>query len=215
MLTSSSPLLEGRHVGVSSERVSHIASTEQSQRPSTKMWKRVSMPSLILNLVILSALIYGAGVSFGKIWANLLPTNQYCLHSVSTSYNYLTFSGPGYGSFYGPKCLNPTRIVSTFASGKTFCTDREIDIGFEKIREECEHQSFEFPNWRELTANITDDDIAQMRVVDFGEIPPMVNTTEPVRVSEPFFERVDTTLVSWMATKHRVLILIGVDNMGI
>lgn len=124
-----------------------------------------------------------------------MPTDQYCLHSVSTSYNYLTFVGEGFGTYYGPTCLNPLRTISTYASGKTFCTKKEIEAGFEKIRLDCEQNEFEFLDWRSLVADITDHEIAGMRVVEFEEVPSMINLTQPVRLSRPFFERVGNTLV--------------------
>lgn len=124
-----------------------------------------------------------------------MPSNEYCLHTVSVSYNYITFSGEGYGTYYGPKCNNPLRTISTYASGKTFCTDTEIDIGFEKIREECESDGLEFLDWQQVVANITHDEIAQIRVVEFGEVPAGKNITDPVRLSESFFGRVSNTLV--------------------
>ncbi|KAH0028706.1 putative plasma membrane ferric-chelate reductase, partial [Aureobasidium melanogenum] len=126
-----------------------------------------------------------------------MPSNEYCLHTVSVSYNYITFSGEGHGTYYGPKCLNPLRTISTYASGKTFCTDIEIAIGFEKIREECENDGLEFLDWQQVVANITHDDIARMKVVEFDEIPGGTNTTEPVRLSESFFGRVGNTLMTW------------------
>lgn len=124
-----------------------------------------------------------------------MPTNEYCLHSVSVSYNYITFSGEGYNTYYGPKCLNRLRTISTYASGKTICTDKEIQIGFEKIRRECENDDLEFLDWRHVVTNITDDDIAGMRIVELDEIPNGTNVTEPVRLAKSFFQRVDNTLV--------------------
>ncbi|KAH0288442.1 FRE family ferric-chelate reductase [Aureobasidium namibiae CBS 147.97] len=126
-----------------------------------------------------------------------MPSDEYCIHSVSVSYNYLTFSGEGYNTYYGPKCLNPLRTISTYASGKTLCTDKEIQIGFEKIRRECEKDDFEFLDWRHVVANITDSDIARMRLVEFDEIPSGTNVTEPVRLAKSFFQRVDNTLMTW------------------
>jgi len=117
------------------------------------------------------------------------------LHAVSVSYNYITFSGEGYGTYYGPKCLNPLRTISTYASGKTFCTDDEIFAGFEKIRRECEDDGLEFLDWQQVVANITHDNIAKMRVVEFDEVPAGINITDSVRLSKSFFERVGDTLV--------------------
>lgn len=124
-----------------------------------------------------------------------MPSNEYCLHAVSVSYNYITFSGEGYGTYYGPKCLNPLRTISTYASGKTFCTDKELSIGFETIRKECEDDGLEFLDWQQVVANVTDDDIAQMRVVEFDEVSEGSNVTDPVRLSNSFHERVGNTLV--------------------
>ncbi|KAH0334480.1 putative plasma membrane ferric-chelate reductase, partial [Aureobasidium melanogenum] len=126
-----------------------------------------------------------------------MPSNEYCLHAVSVSYNYLTFSGEGHGTYYGPKCINPLWTISTYASGKTFCTDDEIAIGFEKIRKECESDGLAFLDWQQVVANITHDDIAQMRVVEFEEVPAGTNITNPVRLSKSFFGRVGNTLMTW------------------
>ena len=153
------------------------------------------MASLIFNTTILLGLFYGVRLCISTVQNTLMPSNEYCLHSVSVSYNYITFSGEGYNTYYGPKCLNPLRTISTYASGKTLCTDKEIQIGFEKIRRECEKDDFEFLDWRHVVANITDDDIARMRLVEFDEIPSGTNVTEPVRLAKSFFQRVDNTLV--------------------
>jgi len=193
MLTSSSPLLNEQD-----------ATDPLAQRPSKRGtpyirpwidWTWNSVASLIFNTTILLGLLYGVGLCTSTIQKALMPSNEYCLHSVSVSYNYITFSGEGYNTYYGPKCLNPLRTISTYASGKTLCTDKEIQIGFEKIRRECEKDDFEFLDWRHVVANITGDDIARMRLVEFDEIPSGTNVTEPVRLTKSFFQRVDNTLV--------------------
>lgn len=193
MLTSSSPLLDG-----------HDVSGPLAQRPSKRTasytrswvdWTWISVASLVFNTTVLLGLLYGVGACIRTVQNTLMPTNEYCLHSVSVSYNYITFSGEGYNTYYGPKCLNPLRIISTYASGKTICTDKEIEDGFEKIRRECEKANLEVLDWRQVVANITDDDITRMRVVEFDEIPSGTNITEPVRLTSSFFERVDNTLV--------------------
>jgi ferric-chelate reductase len=96
-----------------------------------------------------------------------------------------------------------------------FCTDIELAIGFEKIREECEHDGFESLDWQQLVANITHDDIAHIKVVEFDEIPAGTNTTEPVRLSKTFFGRVGNTLVCI----SRLLLLLKrltlTDDLGI
>lgn len=198
MLTSSSPLLNEQD-----------ATDPLAQRPSKRGtpytrpwidWTSNSVASLIFNTTILLGLFYGVGLCISTVQNTLMPPNEYCLHSVSVSYNYITFSGEGYNTYYGPKCLNPLRTISTYASGKTRCTDKEIQIGFEKIRRECEKDDFEFLDWRQIVANITDNDIASMRLVEFDEIPSGTNVTEPVRLAKSFFQRVDNTLVCFTAT---------------
>jgi len=193
MLTSSSPLLNEQDL-----------TDPLAQRPSKRGtpyirpwidWTWNSVASLIFNTTILLGLFYGVRLCISTVQNTLMPSNEYCLHSVSVSYNYITFSGEGYNTYYGPKCLNPLRTISTYASGKTLCTDKEIQIGFEKIRRECEKDDFEFLDWRHVVANITDDDIARMRLVEFDEIPSGTNVTEPVRLAKSFFQRVDNTLV--------------------
>ena len=141
------------------------------------------------------ALLYGVGICVSTIKNTLMPSNEYCLHSVSVSYNYITFAGDGYGTYNGPKCLNPLRTISTYASGKTFCTENEIQVGFDKIRRECNKEDLEFLDWQELVADVTEEVIAGMRVVEFDELPTGTNITEPVRLSRPFLDRVRNTLV--------------------
>lgn len=153
------------------------------------------MASSIFNSIALLGLLYGVGVCIATIRGTLMPSNEYCLHAVSVSYNYLTFSGEGHGTYYGPKCINPLWTISTYASGKTFCTDNEIAIGFEKIRKECESDGLAFLDWQQVVANITHDDIAQMRVVEFEEVSAGTNITNPVRLSKSFLGRVSNTLV--------------------
>jgi len=196
MLTSSSPLLN-------EQDARDLLARRPSKRgtPYTRPWidwTWNSVASLIFNITILLGLFYGVGLCISIVQNTLLPSNEYCLHSVSVSYNYITFSGKGYNTYYGPKCLNPLRTISTYASGKMLCTDKEIQIGFEKIRRECEKDDFEFLDWRHIVANITDNDIASMRLVEFDEIPSGTNVTEPVRLAKSFFQRVDNTLVCLM-----------------
>lgn len=169
----------------------------KSERPHglKNDWSWSLVASIVFNSAIIITLLYGFGICLGTINATLMPVNEYCLHTVSTSYNYLTFAGEGYGSFFGPTCLNPLRITSTYASGKTFCTEREIDVGFEKIRKDCEKRDYEFLDWRKVVANITDDDVVNMRVVEFEDVPSIGNLTEPVLLSKPFYQRVGNTLV--------------------
>lgn len=217
MLTSSSPLLEG-HDATNSLNQRSLAlpsrrTTLHTQSRTNRTW--FSVASLIFNSTILLGLLYGVVVCVATVRGTLMPSNEYCLHTVSVSYNYITFSGEGHGTYHGLKCLNPLRTISTYASGKTFCTDTEIAIGFEKIREECENDGFEFLDWQQVVANITHEAIAQMRVVEFDEVPTGTNTTEPVRLSESFFVRVGNTLVCI----SRLLLLLKrltlADDLGI
>jgi hypothetical protein len=196
MLTSSSPLLDGQDVTDTLTQTLFTGARKSSSLIRSRIgWTWVSLASLVFNATILLGLLYGVGLCIATIQESLMPTNEYCLNSVSISYNYITFSGEGYNTYNGPKCLNPLRTISTYASGKTFCTDKEIDIGFDKIRKDCEKNELEFLDWRRVVANITSDDITKMRTVDFDKIPTGQNVTEPVRLSEAFFRRVDNTLV--------------------
>jgi hypothetical protein len=216
MFDSSSPLLNGQNVtDPSTQILSAISMRAKPQIRSRTEWTWISVVSSIFNTTILIGLLYGVGICVGTIQKTLMPTNEYCLHSVSVSYNYITFSGEGYNTYYGPKCLNPLRTISTYASGKTFCTDKEIQIGFEKIRKECEKEELEFLDWRHIVANVTDDNIARMKVVEFDEIPTGENVTEPIRLSEAFFHRVDNTLVCLPQLLFRFRQLTFTEHLGV
>lgn len=196
MLTSSSPLLERQDpTDMLNQRPFASPQKTALRTRSRTNWTWFSVSSFVFNATILLSLLYGVGTCTATIRSTLMPGNEYCLHTVSTSYNYITFTGEGYGTYYGPKCLNPLRTISTYASGKTFCKDKEILIGFEKIRRECEDGGLEFLDWQQVVSIVTDDDIAQMRVVEFNEVPEGTNITDPVRLSNSFFERVGNTLV--------------------
>jgi len=195
MLTSSSPLLEEQDASNQLSHRSFGAPRNKSYSLSRTNWSWTSVASTILNTTMILALLYGVGICVSTIKNTLMPSNEYCLHSVSVSYNYITFAGDGYGTYNGPKCLNPLRTISTYASGKTFCTENEIQVGFDKIRRECNKEDLEFLDWQELVADVTEEVIAGMRVVEFDELPTETNITEPVRLSRPFLDRVRNTLV--------------------
>jgi hypothetical protein len=216
MFDSSSPLLNGQSV-TETPTQSPYKVTKWSKPPTRSRidWTWISVVSLIFNTTILLGLLYGVGICIATIQKTLMPINEYCLNSVSVSYNYITFPGEGYNTYYGPKCLNPLRTISTYASGKTFCTDKEIHVGFEKIRKECEKDELEFLDWRHIVANITNDDIAKMRVVEFDEIPTGKNVTEPIRLSEALFQRVSNTLVCLPHLSPRFSPLTSSDNLGV
>ncbi|THY21177.1 putative FRE family ferric-chelate reductase [Aureobasidium pullulans] len=197
MLTSSSPLLEGQNASNQLSQRSFAAPRNKSYSLSRTNWSWTSVASTIINTTTILALLYGVGICVSTIKGTLMPSNEYCLHSVSVSYNYITFAGDGYGTYNGPKCLNPLRTISTYASGKTFCTEKEIQVGFDKIRKECNNEDLEFLDWQELVANVTEGDIAGMRVVEFDELPTGMNITEPVRLSRSFLDRVGNTLMAW------------------
>jgi hypothetical protein len=216
MLTSSSPLLNGQDITDSlAQTPASVRNAAKRQVRSRTDWTWISVASSIFNTTILLGLLYGVGVCIAAIQNTLMPTNEYCLHSVSVSYNYITFSREGYNTYYGPKCLNPLRTISTYASGKTLCTDKEIQVGFEKIHRECEKDGLEFLDWRYVVANITNDDIAKMRVVEFNEIPTGTNVTEPVRLSRAFFHRVGNTLVRLPQLLSRSRQLTSTDDLGV
>jgi hypothetical protein len=209
MLTSSSPLLNGQDVTDPLAQTQFSIQERKKPRARSRAdWTWISVASSIFNTTILLGLLYGVGICISTIRNTLMPTNEYCLHSISVSYNYITFSGEGYNTYYGPRCLNPLRTISTYASGKTLCTDKEIKVGFEKIRRE-------FLDWRHVVANITDDDIAKMRVVEFDEIPTGTNITEPVRLSKSFFRRVGNTLVCPLQLLSRFRQLTSIDDLGV
>lgn len=195
MLTSSSPLLEEQDASNQLSQRSFAAPRNKSYPLSRTNWSWTSVASTILNTTMILALLYGVGICVSTIKGTLMPSNEYCLHSVSVSYNYITFTGDGYGTYNGPKCLNPLRTISTYASGKTFCTENEIQVGFDKIRRECNKEDLEFLDWQELVADVTEEVIAGMRVVEFDELLTGTNITEPVRLSRPFLDRVRNTLV--------------------
>jgi hypothetical protein len=216
MLTSSSPLLVGQDIRDSLTQGRSVFAKRSSSPVQSRIdWTWISVASLILNITILLGLLYGVGTCIATIDKTLMPTNEYCLNSVSVSYNYITFSGEGYNTYNGPKCLNPLRTISTYASGKTFCTDKETETGFERIRKDCEKDELEFLDWRHIVANVTNDDITRMRVVGFDEIPTGQNVTNPTRLSEAFFQRVDNTLVSLIQLLSNFKKLTSTDGLGV
>lgn len=125
------------------------------------------------------------------------PKNQICVSAVQQAYSTLEFEGPGYGSYYVTSCLNPMRIVSIYVSSRRYCKPDEIVPGFEGLNDVCEtYGGFSILPESAVAANLTDEAIVRMPVLDMDEVSTVENVTAPFIISQSWFDLSFRTTVS-------------------
>lgn len=138
--------------------------------------------------------------------ADVVAPSQHCVTAVYTAYNYLTFTGPWEG-FWLPKCQNPLEVISIYASSERYCRTDEQTSGFAFLQSLCQEWAHAGLIPREqVAANLTDDAIQRMRVVEFGEIPRREPVEEPILISPTYFDRTFRTVVALqdVSRSHRL-----------
>jgi len=132
------------------------------------------------------------------------PKNQICVSAVQQAYSTLEFEGPGYGSYYVTSCLNPIRIASIYVSSRRYCKPDEIVPGFEGLNGICEtYGGVSILPESAVAANLTDDAIERMPVLDMEEVPTTENVTAPFIISRSWFDLSFRTTVSLTAAAIR------------
>lgn len=146
------------------------------------------------------------------LWFFLIPSvlceyislDRRCVTAVFTAYNYLTFSGPV--GFWDSRCQNPLKVTSIYAASDIYCRPDERTAGFALFASYC-HQfgQTDLLLRDQLAANLTDDAIQQMKVVEYGVIPKHQPLDAPVLISQNYFKRTFRTIedMQFVSGRHR------------
>jgi ferric-chelate reductase len=88
------------------------------------------MPSLRNRLALAAAAITGVA-------AVQMKPDQICLQSIYEANNYLVFAGDDPVAIYMNACQNPLKVCSMYATGRTYCSEDEVESGAKYINETC------------------------------------------------------------------------------
>ena len=138
---------------------------------------------------------------------------EHCVQAVDTAYGYITFAGSPPKDVWHLRCQNPLRITSVYAASGVYCNPSENAAGQAWLTSSCqEFAGLEIIPREQLAANLTDDTIRHMRVVEYGDILRWEPVDFLVMLSSSYFDRAFQTVVSWkfmMRVIPRLLTIYG------
>ncbi|KAL4955189.1 ferric reductase like transmembrane component-domain-containing protein [Aspergillus filifer] len=136
-------------------------------------------------------------ISASLISASVLPVNERCVTSVYTAYGSIPFSGEFSKGFYQKRCQNVLAVTSIYASSDLYCKADEREAGFAQLEEQCGDLGLRLIRREQLSENLTDDAVRDMRSVDFLELPFDQPINYPVLLSASHYDRVFRTTDTW------------------
>ena len=97
-------------------------------------------------------------------------TDQYCFEGCVESFGKKIFAGtPTLEDGYYPEfCGNALHLQSLYLCARKFCTNHEIERGFEYNSGICEENGETFPSVS-VVDNYTTEDIEQLDIIEYGE----------------------------------------------
>ncbi|OJJ45856.1 hypothetical protein ASPZODRAFT_160065 [Penicilliopsis zonata CBS 506.65] len=126
------------------------------------------------------------------------PRNERCINAIASAYNFFTFAGLPNRGRWEPGCQNRLHVISIYASAEVYCSDESDRVaGLAALARECQHHGLEFLPRDVLAANLTEEAIMNMRVVDYMEVPRGEVVDQPVLLSSGFFGRILRTQNTW------------------
>lgn len=137
-----------------------------------------------------------------------IEKTQICFDSVFESLAYVVFAGDDPDVYYASACQYPPKVLSIYASAKTYCTQDEIQSGIKLLREYCWEYGpdLKLLPYEDFTANLTDASLKRCPVVDYATaLSAETPYTKPILISKDFFEAMHKTVVAWefeMWTHH-------------
>lgn len=126
-----------------------------------------------------------------------LQQDQICMQSIFEATNYLTFLNDDPLALYMNACQNPLKACSIYASGREYCSEREVESGARHLNTTCGMYAFApLMSVEECTGQYVIDDtaLAGMRRVAFGTL----DVLEKVVVLAP----------EYFGAQHRTLVRI-------
>ncbi|KAH8646640.1 hypothetical protein BX600DRAFT_555619 [Xylariales sp. PMI_506] len=138
--------------------------------------------------IVLLALLGASSVS-----ALATKSPESCAEGVIGAYNYITFAGNYTGPDY---CQNQLKVDSINAAFRVHCSPQHLQASIDVIDKICEGQVLPVSEW------VSDpSEVAKLRVVDYGEFRRKIDRlTEPVMISETFYDRAFRTIHGWRNT---------------
>lgn len=133
-----------------------------------------------------------------------LANNEICFSAVYRAYKPIKFAGPAGKKQWVMYCRNHLKVASIYASAKVYCQPEEILSGVGVLEENCQRRiSQPLLPMSDFAANLTDETIAKMKVIENGEISPEKKVNTPVLISKKFFDLSLKTVV-WKPLTQKV-----------
>jgi hypothetical protein len=154
----------------------------------------------------------------GSPLANALGKDQYCLDAVYEALSDLSFEGSSADAYWESTCQNPLKVGTIYASATRYCTEYEIIAGATLLNQYCtEYGEVELLPYSDFKANLSEEYINSLRVIDYEEIPATENVTAVVLISATYFDASFRTVVCYSSLPlfYSTLIVICLDDMGV
>lgn len=141
--------------------------------------------NILYVLFILAALSLASG----------LEKSQRCVVAISEALTYLSFAGSRKSSFIDKVCTNELRTFSLYAAARMYCNSVEIDDGLRLLDGECEKEGLVRIPYSSVEPVLSDEYIANLRVLEFREVDKGLELLDPVLISKDYFWRAYRTNV--------------------
>ncbi|EFQ98298.1 ferric-chelate reductase [Nannizzia gypsea CBS 118893] len=134
-----------------------------------------------------------------------LANKELCFSAIYRAYRPIIFAGTSGKEQWAMLCQNRLKVGSMYASAKVYCQPEEILPGAAVLGAICERRiSQPLLPMSDFAANLTNTNIATMRVIENGEIPKKETVDSLILISEKFFRlSLKTVTVDTIESKNR------------
>lgn len=145
-----------------------------------------------------------------------LASNEICFYAVYRAYKPIKFAGTPGKEQWVMYCRNRLKVGSIYASAKVYCQPEDILPGVAILEKTCQRRiSQPLLPMSDFAANLTDENIAKMKVIENGEIPPEKKVDTPVLISKKFFDLSLKTVVGKPLTQKSVEEMLTAHRLSI
>nr|KMM71584.1 metalloreductase [Coccidioides posadasii RMSCC 3488] len=139
------------------------------------------------------SIVLSAGVSL----AADIPESARCVISVAEALSHIRFAGSLNSTYTGYICTNRLHTYSLYAAIKLYCSLSNIEPGLHVLDGDCEKEGFKRIPYKDVEPQLSDEYLASLRVVEFGEVAKRIRLPEPVLISGNYFWRAFRTNRAW------------------
>ncbi|RHZ43508.1 ferric reductase family protein [Aspergillus thermomutatus] len=130
--------------------------------------------------------------------SQIIPPNERCVTAVYTAYEYISFAGLPNKGLWASRCRNRLHVLSIYAASDVHCSDAERVTGFAQLEAQCrDYAGVNLIPREEFAADLTNEAIGRMRVVEFRELSKKENVHTPILISKLYYRRVFRTIDAW------------------